>query len=194
MRIIGLSGKMGCGKSTVANYLLGMIPGAERLAFGDPVKRECAETYGFPVDLCYTEAGKNTTIFLADDKNPIGRDTAKVREILQLHGTNYRRKQNPRYWDDKMVAALATLRGNGVSCVVVDDCRFPSEVALLREAGAAVYRIEPYPGWEPGPNALHESETALDDYTAWDMTFAPMKGLHHLEAVAHCIVEMVSGL
>lgn len=190
MRIVGLSGKMGCGKSTVASHLLNMIPGAACFAFAGPLKIEAAATYGFPVELAYTEAGKNSTVMLPDDKNPMGTDTATVRQILQKHGM-LRRTQTPGYWDDKMRESLETLRGNGVPCVVVDDVRFVSEVALLRQAGAAIYRIEPYPGWEPSANALHESETALDDFCGWDMTFSPVKGLHHLEAVAHCIVEMM---
>lgn len=181
---------MHVGKTTVANYLLNMIPGAVCFAFAGPLKIEASQIYGFPVDFCYTEDGKNSTVMMPDDKNPMGTDTATVRRILQSHGM-LRRTQTPGYWDDKMLASLDAMRGNGVSCVVVDDVRFLSEVDLLRKAGAAVYRIEPYPGWEPGPNALHESETALDNIAGWDMTFSPMKGLHHLEAVAHCIVEMM---
>lgn len=34
MNLIGLSGKMGVGKTTVANMIKELVPGTERVAFG----------------------------------------------------------------------------------------------------------------------------------------------------------------
>lgn len=190
MRVVGLSGKMGCGKSTVANYLLEMLPGAVCFAFAGPLKIEASQIYGFPLELAYTEAGKNSTVMLPDDKNPMGTDTATVRRILQAHGM-LRRTQTPGYWDDKMRESLATLRGNGVPCVVVDDVRFVSEANLIKSLGGFVFRINPYEGWNPGSAVNHESETSLDGYGGFDMSFSPAKG--DLYQVATFIYHFVFG-
>ena len=188
MRIIALSAKAGCGKTTTANMLLDLLPGAVRMSFGDPVKQEAAATYGFPLELCYSEAGKQSVVFIGEEglKN-LGAHTLQVRQILQRHGTDFRRAQDPAYWDNKMREALAAADASGCSAVVVDDARFPSELELLRAAGGELYRIEPFPGWTPGAHALHESETALDGYASWDACFYPEKGMEQLQAVAKCI-------
>jgi len=189
MKIIGLSAKMGCGKSTIAEMLLTMISGAVRISFGDVLKREASQIYGFPLELCYSDAGKKSTVVLDGDKNPMGRDMATVREILQFHGTDYRRKQDPNYWIKQMDAALARMLASNCPCVVVDDVRFKNEAEYLQSVQANLFRIEAYPGWTPGPNAGHASETDLDDWDAWNIVFRPGKGLEHLNAIARNIVN-----
>jgi hypothetical protein len=187
LKVIGLSGKMGSGKSTVASQLMGLIPGSVVLSFAGPLKREAASVYGFPEALAYSESGKKSLVALSPEGEKImGRGMATVREILQAHGT-MRRAEDPEYWDKQMTRALDILEGNGVPLVVVDDVRFPSEVATLAHRGARLYRIEPYPGWIPSETAQHASETALDDFPFWDSEFCPEHGIGHLEAISAII-------
>ena len=191
MKIIGLSAKMHCGKSTLAKKIIENLPGTVRLAFGDALKSEASVIYGFPIELAYCEAGKNTVVALsAAGAMLMHRPTATVREILQYHGSQLRRVQDPQYWDNAVARQLQMLEGAGVRCAVIDDVRFPSEVKLLYGLGGKVFRINPYPGWQPGPNANHSSETALDGYgeVDFDGVFSPAKGLHHLEALAYSIL------
>lgn len=187
LRIIGLSGKMGTGKSTIAANLMALIPGAVTLSFAGPLKREAAAIYGFPEALAYSESGKKTMVVLPDEGEKImGKGMATIREILQAHGT-LRRQEDPEYWGKQMDKALDVLEGNGVKAVIVDDLRYPSELRLLARRGARLYRIEPYPGWAPSETSQHASETALDDYAFWDSHFMPERGLSHLDAISAII-------
>ena len=190
MKIIALSSKLGCGKTTVANMILESVPKAVRLAFADNLKVEAANTYKFPLELCYSEAGKQTLVFLGQEgMENLGAHTMSVRSVLQRHGTEFRRTQDHDYWDNKMREALRLHEHNGTPLVVVDDVRFESECALIREFNGALYRLQPYPGWKPGKNADHISETALDDYDRFDMVFCPEKGMEQLQAVAQFICD-----
>lgn len=192
MKVIGLSAKLGCGKTTVANMILELVPKAARAAFADNLKVEVANNYGFPLELCYSEAGKGSLVFLGEEGMAnLGAHTMSVRSVLQKHGTEYRRAQDPLYWDNKMREVLTLHRENGTPLVVVDDVRFPSECDLIREFGGSLYRLQPYPGWKPGKNADHISETALDSFDGWDAVFEPAKGMEQLRGVAERIVGMM---
>lgn len=184
MRLIAISGKIGVGKSTVADCLLEMIPGAVRMSFAGPLKEEVSRLYHVPLELCYSQAGKQSIVFIGQEGvDLLGAHTMQLRLVLQKHGM-MRRTQDPAYWDNKMRAALYAAEASGCPAVVVDDARFVSELELLRAAGGELYRIEPYPGWTPGAHALHESETALDDWSEWNAKFFPDKGIDQLTAIA----------
>ncbi|MEV6079608.1 hypothetical protein AB0L80_31530 [Streptomyces sp. NPDC052069] len=139
-----------------------------RVAFADPV-RDLA-VHLDPV------VGSETTGFgplplrLSDVLRREGWDTAKrrpeVRRTLQRLGQGVR-DQDERYW---LRAALAKVdvadRWN--LPVVVTDCRYANEAAVLRERGALLVRVE-RPGREaPAGEAEreHRSEAELDDFPA----------------------------
>mgnify|MGYP006896949256 CR=1 FL=1 len=67
---------------------------------------------------------------------------------------------------------MLTQRGN----VAVHDVRFKEEAGLIRDMGGLVVRLEPYPGWKPGPYADHQSETDLDDWQWFDLVLHPQFG------------------
>jgi len=181
--IIALSGKIGTGKSTLAALLIERLGASyERHAFADCLKEEAAATFGFPLEWAYSEDGKGRIAHTPDQPQsravvwPAGagfglehaQDVPErpmtVRAILQWYGTDVCRKADPRYWDKRMAERI-----EGKPNVIVDDVRFPSEVELLRSLGALLVRLDPYPGWVPDRHSGHESETALDGYTDWDM-------------------------
>ena len=100
MIVVGISGKIGTGKSTVAAML------SERLgdkcvvtSFAKKLKEEVAVEYGIDPKLFMNEEGKNT-IIKCDDRfePPLPKEEMTIREILQWYGSEYRRAQDEDYW------------------------------------------------------------------------------------------------
>ena len=48
--IVGVTGPMGAGKSTVVQMMLERVPGARQLAFAEPLKKFCSEVYDWPLE------------------------------------------------------------------------------------------------------------------------------------------------
>lgn len=190
MILIGISGKIGCGKSTLATCLQRRLPGAAVVSFGGAIKDEAADYFGFDRALCDTAEGKRTIVALtAVRAREFGKNEARVRELIQWMGA-HRRAENPDYWLWRMVHVLDDLQLAQVPAAIVDDVRMPEEARLvLGRRHGQLYRLDPYPGWEPGPDANDITETALDDWARWTDRYAP--GLGELDAVADCIAAMV---
>lgn len=173
--IIGLSGKIGCGKTYLCRKLLELLPMYERVGFADILKQECADKFGFPLQYCYSQEGKEKTVSLVHDNcsesgGSLQVRQMKVREVLQWYGTDVCRKRDQNHWVKAMDKFLL-----GAGNVIIDDVRFPNEARFCRDRGMCI-RIMPYPEWEPGPFANHESETALDSSTDFDAIISPAYG------------------
>jgi|GEM_PF-531898 len=197
MKIIGISGKIGCGKSTVARRV------AERLgwrvtSFGARLKDEVAELFRFPREWCDTIEGKDRVVDMGeadicsvarivvhgkDGKVPQG---MTVRELLQVWGTEVRRARDPDYW----VKAMEDFLGRNHGGWVIDDVRFPNEAKYIRDLDGLLARLDPYQGWELGPHAGHVSETALDEYERFDLRLAPALG--DLTSAVERVVELAA--
>ncbi|MFW5872263.1 MAG: hypothetical protein ACOCUT_04075, partial [bacterium] len=168
MSVLSLSGKIGVGKTSVADFVTPKF--AEnitvgRYGFGDLLKRECSQNFDFDLSLAYSQSGKNTII-----KHPdLPKGQMSIREILQWWGTDIRREQNEDYWVLEMERFYSEFQGD---LLIIDDVRFPNEADFGKNSGFLV-RIHPYDGWIPGPYASHESETALDNYRDWDLEIKP---------------------
>lgn len=190
LKVVGLSGKIGCGKSTLANMLVEMFPAgmAVKTAYGDLLKHEASKALGFPVDWCYDQRLKAEMHVACAHFPGTPRKVMSVREILQWYGTDYRRNQDPEYWITAMRKYLRKLE-KVAFIVIIDDVRFPNEAELVHEFGGLLYRIEPHPEWQPGPYADHASETALDDYPGWTETFRPQFG--ELDALSYDVFDKI---
>jgi len=177
--IIGISAKIGCGKTFLTNFFLEEYPEYIKLGFGDVLKQECSETYGYPLEWNYTEEGKVEIITL------IGHhvDGMTVREILQWHGTEYRRAEDETYWLRKMIDILGfknqfsgLFDKHTTINIVIDDVRFINEANFVKYYGGILIRINPYPEWKSGLYANHRSETELDNFEDWDLVLSPAFG------------------
>lgn len=141
---IALLGKMAAGKTTYANRLVLENPQMRRLAFADPVKAIAREYFGMH--------GK--------DRLLLQQVATKMREI------------DADVWVKALLCQVEAL-GPEVS-VVVDDVRFPNEIAALRNAGFEIRYLDVTPetqrqrlavlygeAWEQHlAGASHESERA----------------------------------
>jgi hypothetical protein len=201
--IIGLSGKIGTGKSTLADLIMARSHGWARVSFADALKEECARKFGFETGFAYSQAGKARVVNIHPTALPwlgvgegyfadrVGNGLGElipvtVREILQLRGEAARRKR-PNYWVELFDTSTRHLPR-----LICDDVRYPSEADYLRKRGAFLVRLEPYDAWKPGPGAGHNSETALDNYHGWDLTLAPAYGQIH--TAADLILDLTTAL
>ena len=180
--VIGIAAKIGCGKSTLAQEIQKLKVSFNIRSLGTAVKREAALRYNFPVEWCYDTAGKAQTI----SHSKLPRENMTVRDVLQWHGTDYRRKQfSESYWTDVI---HSTINNAPHSAFIIDDIRFPDEAEMvLSFPNHYLVQLYPYREWVSGPNAKHESEIALDNYEHFDHILAPNYG--DLPAYAKAIVK-----
>lgn len=180
MNLIGFGYKLGVGKTTCANFLKEYT----KLSFASGVKEETAEFLTHlgvpfrPENLYGSQKDKEEVFFVdiprwchmtpvelfTPAKELLGHSkpdyvSLTYRQLLQLWGTEYRRKQDPDYWVKRLEKKL-----RGLERVVIDDVRFPNEVEMVQRLGGRVIRID-----RPGPaESTHASEIELDSFDGWD--------------------------
>lgn len=186
--MIAISGKVGSGKTTLANILVDRLgfPWL-RASFADPLKQECMLLFGIHPDLLWSGEGKAQEIEVPAEKlehlgvHSIYPELLSVRRILQLRG-QYCRSLDQDYW----VKAFE-FDHKDMDRIVIDDVRYENELALAHSRNAYCVRLLPYPGWVPGQHATHQSETSLDVDTSFQIMFRPQYG--GLDAVADYIIS-----
>lgn len=187
-RVIALSGKMRSGKGEVEKVCIehGFYP----LNFADALKAFCMEIFGFSWEQVYTQEGKECF-------DPIWGTNA--RRILQVVGSEYFRgsfghrfartpswqpHDRGNFWVKVLQRRMQVLSSHGVKRFVIGDARFPNEaeaVSQSEEFPGVVWRIE-RPGIDNGKAGEHISETALDDWKAFDATITNDGTLEDLRA------------
>lgn len=160
--IIGISGKRGSGKNTIARMLQSIFKRRltdykhdeahpdpfQELAFADQVKIMMESMTGYPG---WTQEDK--AVYMPEFQMTVG-------EGLQRFGTGLRDTFHKEVW------VVATLK-KAVSDTIITDVRFPNEVLAIHQAGGVMLRIEGNPVSMQGDGTRddsHISETALDDY------------------------------
>jgi dephospho-CoA kinase len=120
--VIGLCGKAGSGKSTVAQYLQENY-GFERIAFADSLKEILLESgIVSPLDLV--------------------KKTPYARFLLQRIGTDVIRNQvDPNFWINKTLKKIGELIFKGKKNIVIEDVRFPNEAELINLFNGTVIKV-----------------------------------------------------
>lgn len=159
--IIALIGKKSAGKSTLARHLQALL-GAEVIAFADPLKRFCAEVFGWEKDRL------DGPSHLREEPDPEW-DGLTARRALQTLGTEWGRAMHPDVWAR---AGIRRALASTAPHVIITDCRFQNEARLVRGAGGILVRKES--AYELVQD-LHPSEMEQDsieaDYTvSWSET------------------------
>lgn len=143
-KIIVISGKQYSGKDTLAKLLLNDMLDFKRVGIGDAIKI----AYGKQHALSFDEIEKNKHLY---------------RDGLIKLG-NEGRKKHPDYW----LRSIIELPEN----IIVPDVRVEHEIELFKSYGAYSIRVDA--NFENRSkravitNADDITETALDDYKAWD--------------------------
>lgn len=153
-KIIGLVGRAGAGKTTVANHLVSAY-GFTRLAFADGLKDMLIQAGMLTYEECYT------------------RKTEQSRWLLQKIGTEIFRKQvHEDFWIQRMAQRIKNSMDAG-SSVVIDDIRFPNEAKLVRAyLGKGVLiklertQLDGSPYIMDSANNEHDSERLVDTIQA----------------------------
>lgn len=137
--LVGLSGLAGSGKSTVASVLCDDEFAFVRVKFADGLKnmlRSLLDTAGCPCDEVerYVEGDlKELPTNYLSGRTP--------REVMLTLGTEWGRDMmHLNFWVNIWRRRVQSLLDQGIS-VVVDDLRFPNELAALRQLGGVTMRI-----------------------------------------------------
>lgn len=174
--IIGISGKMGSGKSTLADALEQhfLLSGLK----GQPVS---VERFKF-ANVIY-----NLSKVIQKE---LGVEEYKDRELLQFLGAHYRKTYGTDFWAKQLKEKMAITYNKPI--VIIDDVRYIEEVDVIKEMNGFLVRLDcsdTERGFRIGNqlflNTSHSSETALDDYTGFDLR------LNSGIIPVHSLLEMV---
>jgi hypothetical protein len=171
--VIGISGKKGSGKSTVASEIERLAPGQfVEETFAKPLKQ------AIPILFNWEDRDLNDGVVKATVDERWG---VTPRFVLQDMGTDYLRKT---FGQDFFVKNLKhRLERDGCPPrVIISDLRFKNEAEMLRYEGAFLWRIE-RPGLES--TDTHPSETDLDDWKDWDFVIQNNASLEHLHDLVY---------
>lgn len=147
--ILGITGKAGHGKNTVANMIREICPEMDWqiVAYADKLKQ------------VYTILTGEEVQDDADWKNGLAPNWGMTRrQMLQRIGTDVMRNEfHQDVWVRALFAGINSDRN-----YIVTDVRFPNEASAIRAGGGKVIRVVRH-GYENG-TPDHVSETALDDW------------------------------
>lgn len=172
IQLIGLAGRRGSGKDTVAQLIQQLQPQRawQIRSFGDAIKGVCAVLSGESTAPYYTQPGKAALV-------PTYGLTRG--ELLQQVGAALRAWRGP-VWIEALLAGLPPN-----APVIVADLRFPDEAEALRSRGGLIWRIEGDPLRQRGDGTRddnHPSETSLDDYPHYHAVLRNEGSLEELRA------------
>lgn len=158
VRLVGISGRKGAGKDTVAKYLSDKHPNAIRVAFADELKILAMRYFG----LSWSDV--NGTQEQKAAQCPSCKPGVSVRNVLQTIGQSWR-DLSPDIWVRNMARTVEAIRSVSAddTLIIIPDVRYPDEVRAIQQWGGLVIRLNRI----PFPDS-HESETALDGFDGFD--------------------------
>jgi len=179
--LIGLSGRRGSGKDTVARLIQQMQPERQWQirSVGEPIKAVCAALAGEDQAPYFSQQGKTELL-------PAFNHTRG--EMLQQVGLALRLWE-PDIWVQAFFSQLPAHH-----FTLIPDVRFPNEADLIRSRGGLMLRVEGDPLRQRGDGTrddTHPSETALDNYPHFAATIWNSGSVADLERqVRELLVQM----
>ena len=139
--IIGVCGFIGSGKDTIADYLVN-VHGFRRESFANTLKDAVAAVFGW--DRVMLEGRTKEAREWREQVDPwwaerLGIPTLTPRWVLQYWGTEVCRKG---FHDDIWIASVENKLRRSKDNIVISDCRFPNEIASIKQAGGNIICVE----------------------------------------------------
>lgn len=149
MILIGMTGKAGAGKDTLADYLVQNL-GFTKISFAGPLKAMLAA------------AGMPEPADRAAKELPVPGFTFTWREAAQKLGTEFGRALDADIWTKVVEQRIIRDRElpQHVSRIVLSDVRFENEATMIRRLGGKVVHVIGRAA-ELGANAGHASEAGV---------------------------------
>lgn len=170
--IIGISGKIGSGKNTVADIIKKHNKSFQEIAFAYKLKQIVSILSAQDINNTMSQTGKN--IYIPEFNMSIG-------EMLQKVGTDlFRDNFNVNTW---VIATFLQIFNNPGNYIIT-DCRFKNEAKAIKDNGGILLRINRSNNnisTNSTRNLQHQSEIDLDDYTAFDYIINNDTDLQDLE-------------
>ena len=193
MAIIGINGKIGSGKDTVANIIKELSPeyGWENKKFAGKLKTIASILTGIPVEKFEIQQFKTTKL---------GKEWGEmtVRDLLQKLGTEAMRDNlHEDVWINSLWADYKSYAGYPIYGTtennervflkyaslypnwIITDTRFVNEADSIKQRNGILIRIKRDSGNTVGNS--HPSETALDDYDKFDYEIDNNGTFHELK-------------
>lgn len=138
--IIGVSGFIGSGKDTIADYLI-TFKGFKRMSYAGPLKDAVAAIFGWERDLL-----EGTTKYSREWRDQVDTwwaDRLEIKHltprwVLQQWGTEVGRRS---FHDDIWIASIEHKLLTAKDDIVISDCRFPNELKSVKKMGGITIRV-----------------------------------------------------
>ena len=189
MIVIGLTGYAGCGKSTVANYLV-EEHGFTRLSFAAPLKKMLRtldpylgpDGHGEPARLSDLAAWGMT-----ENQIKGSHFGNEYRRLLQVLGTDCIRAVDEDFWVKAAMKQMTDASGK----YVFDDARFPNEAAVIKRLNYTGLWNITRPGYEAVNGHASEQHAGKMGEHVWIHNGMDIEGLHDQIDAALQLVSVV---
>ena len=191
MRVIGVCGKGGSGKDTVADYLVEEYQ-FHRVAAADAMKVDLCKYLDMDLKTLETIKNKELSLWDMQDAKIINHGKFSIRRFLQLYGMDMRYRIADTYWLERSIQDKVKELGNTriTNYIVVSDVRFEIEFDWIKDNGGDVIYVDGRTGLTEN-QSKHVSEqfvntTAKDKC---DMVIDNSKSLKNLYDQIEVIME-----